>query len=154
MFVEIKILKFAPSKKQIMSNIETIEHEAFVREIHSDYIIVDVLSKSACISCQMKGVCSVSDIEEKEVKVLKEDKNVEKGEKVTVYLSQKLGLRAVLIGYGIPFLIVLTSLIVLTQLTDNELIAGGVSLFLLLPYYTVLYFLKDKISKDYQFRIK
>lgn len=137
-----------------MGKVETIEHDAFVREVKEKTIIVDVLSKSACMSCQVKGVCSVSDIAEKQVEVIKESNNVNIGDKVTVYLAQTLGLKAVLLGYIGPFSIVLIILIIMLEITKDELISGIASIAILIPYYLTLYLLKDKISKNYQFRIK
>lgn len=132
----------------------TIEHQAFVKEIKENVIIVDVLSKSACMSCQVKGVCSVSDIAEKQVEVIKESDDIHIGDKVTVFLAQTLGFKAVLLGYIAPFFIVIFVLILMLQLTNNELIAGVSSISILIPYYLILYLLKDKISKKYKFRIK
>jgi len=137
-----------------MSKVENIEHDAFVREIKEKTIIVDVISKSACMSCQVKGVCSVSDIAEKEVEVIKERDNLKIGDKVTVFLAQTLGLKAVFLGYVLPFLLILTTMITALQITDNELIAGISSITILAPYYLILFSFKDKISKNYQFRLK
>ncbi len=133
----------------------TVEHDAFIREITDKSIIVDVLAKSACISCQLKGVCSVSDIEHKSVEIPKlNTKEYKKGQKVVVYLSRKQGLMAVFWGYFLPFLLVLSTLIISLQLTGNEGIAGLLSIGILAPYYLILYFFNKKISKKYDFKLK
>ncbi|MBN2662532.1 MAG: SoxR reducing system RseC family protein [Bacteroidales bacterium] len=137
-----------------MEKFETIEHDAFVKEIRDDTIIVDVISKSACMSCQVKGVCSVSDIAEKQVEVIRENNDVQIGDKVIVFLAQTLGFKAVFLGYIAPFFIVIFILILMLQLTNNELIAGILSIGILLPYYLILFLMKDKISKKYLFRLK
>jgi sigma-E factor negative regulatory protein RseC len=138
-----------------MNENQIVEHEAFVREIKDGIIIVDVLSKSACLSCQLKGVCSVSDIEEKSVEVAVDDtKKYEKGDKVNVYLTRNQGLAAVFLGYVLPFILVVLTLIIVLQLTNSQGIAGLSSIFILVPYYGLLYLFRKKISKKYKFKIK
>ncbi len=138
-----------------MNENQIVEHEAFVREIKDGIIIVDVLSKSACLSCQLKGVCSVSDIEEKSVEVAVDDtKKYEKGDKVNVYLTRNQGLAAVFLGYVLPFILVVLTLIIVLQLTNSQGVAGLSSIFILVPYYGLLYLFRKKISKKYKFKIK
>jgi sigma-E factor negative regulatory protein RseC len=133
----------------------TVEHDAFISEITDELIIVDVLAKSACISCQMKGVCSVSDIEHKSVEIQRlGTKNYEKGQKVTVYLSRKQSMMAVFWGYFFPFLLVLFTLIIFIELTGKEGLAGIMSIAVLLPYYLILYVFNKKSAKKYDFKIK
>lgn len=138
-----------------MKSSEIVEHEAFVKEINADTIIVDVLSKSACVSCQLTGVCSISDIHEKSIEVERENgKNYEKGQKVNVYFSQTKSLKAVFLGYVLPFLLIFITLIISVQFTKNDGIAGLISLSTLIPYYIVLFLFKEKISKEYKFKLK
>ena len=132
-----------------------VEHDAFVRKIEKDKIIVDILSKSACLSCQLRGICSVSDIEEKEVEVkINNTDKYEKGDKVTVYISQNQGLMAVFWGYFLPFLIMVATLIIGIKVSHNEGLAGLASIIILLPYYFILYLFREKISKKYNFKLK
>jgi len=138
-----------------MNSAEIVEHEAFVREIKSDKIIVDVLSKSACLSCQLKGLCSISDIENKDVEVVRDlNKTYEVGQKVNVYLSRTKSLFAVFLGYFLPFLIVFLTLLMSLQVTHKEGLSGLLSIFILIPYYAILYMFRNKISEKYNFRLK
>ena len=133
----------------------TVEHEAFVRKIEKNHVIVDVLAKSACMSCQLKGVCSVSDIEEKEVKVpVDNPQDYEVGNKVIVYMSQNQALNAVWMAYVVPLLLVLTILIVLTSLKVEEGIAALLALAILPLYYLIMFLLRKKIAKKFDFKIK
>ncbi len=137
-----------------MEKKETVEHEAIIKKINKTTYEADVLVKSACISCQLKGVCSVSEMEQKRI-IIQKDKNkdVRVGEKVTVFISQEKGLKAVFLGYILPFLLVMVALIIGLFITKNEGVAGILGLSVLAPYYFVLYLLKDKLEKEYKFSI-
>jgi len=133
----------------------TIIHPGIIHKIENDKIIVNIIAQSACASCHAKGMCSISDLEEKSIEVLKKSgKNYKTGEKVNVAMESSLGTKAVMIGYVIPFLIVLISLIILTIITNNEGFAGLISLVLLIPYYFGVYFHRDKLKKTFTFKIQ
>ncbi len=131
-----------------------IEHKGKIDSIEGNRIKVHFLNISACASCHAKGVCTASDMENKEVEVIDYSGNFNKGEEVRVLLQQSLGFKALLWGYVVPFLVVLTGLFVLSSLTDNEVIAGVGALSLLVPYYIALYLLKERIKKVFSFTIQ
>ncbi len=138
-----------------MDSSEIIEHEAFIREIKDSKLIVDVLSKSACLSCQLKGLCSIADIEEKAVEVERDlKKNYEIGQKVNVYFSRNKSLMAVFWGYVLPFLLIFITLIIALQITNKDGLSGIISLSILIPYYIILYLFRNKISSNYKFKLK
>ncbi|MBQ5572260.1 MAG: SoxR reducing system RseC family protein, partial [Bacteroidales bacterium] len=73
---------------------------------------------------------------------------------VNVKMTQTMGTKAVLIGYALPFVVVMIGLFVLIGVGVNEGIAALVSLVLPTAYYVVLYLLRDKIKKVFNFRIE
>lgn len=134
---------------------EIIEHEAIIREIKDSVIIADFVSKSACVSCQVKGMCSTSDIQQKTLEVVKpKEQSFEIGQTITVFINQSLGIRALFFGYLLPFLVLMFTLILMLTFTKKEGLSALVSLFILLPYYSILYFNKEKISQRYNFFVK
>ncbi len=134
---------------------ENIEHEGFIKEIEGAVLKVSITSKAACASCKAKGACTVSETEEKIIDVIKNDSdNYKIGEAVKVYYRQSLGFRALLLGYLIPFFIVVFCLIVILSITDNEVLSGTVSLSLLIPYYLFLYLSREKHNNTFSFSIK
>lgn len=137
-----------------MQNAKTIEHKGFIQSIENGLIKVSILAQSACASCHAKGGCSVSDIQDKTIDVYENSHNYKVGESVNVVLEQKLGFKALFLGYILPFIIVLISLIILTITTKNEAIAGLVSLGLLIPYYIGLNTQKEKLKKSFSFKIE
>ncbi|MCF6366243.1 MAG: SoxR reducing system RseC family protein [Bacteroidales bacterium] len=132
-----------------------IEHKGIIKEVKGSELQVSIISHSSCASCSVKGSCSVSDVEEKIVDVFVANPNEYKqGEHVEVYYKQSLGFRALFIGYILPFLVLLVTMIIMLSFTENELFAGLVALGALAPYYLVVYLTKDKLKKTFSFSIK
>ena len=133
---------------------KTIEHKGIIKKISENSIFVNIISKSACISCSAKGICSVSDIDEKEIEVKKNSTNYSVGEEVKVYYKESLGYRALFLGYILPFSIIMTTLIIMLAITHKEGLAGIIAFASMLPYYLILYLNKNKFKKTFNFSIK
>jgi len=136
-----------------MSKVKSIEHKGHIDSIDGNKINVNFLAMSGCASCHAKGVCTVADMQEKSVEVFDFSNQYKVGDEVNVTLKQSLGYRALFLGYLLPFILVLIILIVLTEITNNEAIAGISSLAVLVPYYLTLYLLRNKIRKKFTFTI-
>jgi len=133
---------------------DNIQHPGIIESVGEDKVQVTILSQSACSSCHSKGMCSVSEMENKIVEVVKTpDFNYKVGDEVIVYMKKSLGSKAVLYGYLYPFLLVLISLILMLVLTSNEGISGLTAILLLVPYYFILSKFKDKLSTTFEFKI-
>jgi sigma-E factor negative regulatory protein RseC len=65
-----------------------------------------------------------------------------------------MGYAALVLGYLLPLVSVVITLIVLISLKFPELFAGLISLAILIPYYTVLYFFRNRINKKFTFTLK
>ena len=136
-----------------MSNSKSIEHKGRIESIDGNKINVNFLAMSGCASCHAKGVCSAADMQEKSVEVFDFTNQYKLGEEVNVTLKQSLGFRALFLGYVLPFILILFILIILSAITKNEAISGIGALSVLVPYYLVLFLLKDKIRKKFTFTI-
>ena len=73
---------------------------------------------------------------------------------VVVLMKKSMGYGALFLGYVFPFILVITVLIILAALPVTELIAGLGSLAILIPYYLVLYFFRNRISNKFEFSVK
>ena len=71
-----------------------------------------------------------------------------------VVASPEVGMRAVAWGFGIPFVLLVLTVFLMVRLTGNEGIAALSSLGALLPYYLVLYLLRDKLRERLSFGIE
>lgn len=138
-----------------LANHNLIEHDGIVEQIENRTIYVKIISQSACASCHAKGVCGGSDSTEKIIEVATDDfLSYCIGDKVVVQVSRTLGFKGLLLGYLIPAILVVATLVIASMLTNDEGIAGLVSLGVLFPYYFTLYLLRNKIKKTFQFSIK
>jgi len=136
------------------TELDDIKHGGKISKISDDIIEVSILSMSACSSCHAKGMCSVSDMEEKIVEVQKpKDVDYQVGESVIVSMRKSSGNRAVMLGYFIPFLILVISIFILSEILNDEGMAALISLGLLVPYYIILFFRKEKLKKNFAFFI-
>lgn len=138
-----------------MQKPSNIEHKGIVKSINSETISVSIIAEAACASCQVKGSCSASDLKEKIIEIPQEENNnFNLGEQVNVILRQSLGVKALFLGYLFPFIILITSLIVISSFTNNELLSGLLSLGLLVPYYFILHLKRDYLKKEFSFTLK
>ena len=138
-----------------IKQIEQIEHEGVVKNIEGSKMQISIIAKSACLSCSVKGSCSVSDIEEKLVNIYTEDtKDYKIGERVNVFYAQSLGYRALFLGYLLPFLIMVFVLVVTLAITGKEGLSGLLSVLILIPYYLTLYITRQNQAKKFSFSVK
>jgi len=137
-----------------MADIDYIEHEGIVTEVNTSLIKVRIVNESACASCHAKGSCTAADLQDKLIDVYQSESGFEPGQKVMLLGKKSLAPKAVLLAYVYPILIILAVLIATFYITNNELLAGGLALVALIPYYAAIYMLKDKLKRTFSFSIK
>jgi sigma-E factor negative regulatory protein RseC len=130
-----------------------IEHDGIVQRSDDKSVTVKISSASACSGCHAGNSCTLSRTEEKIVDIQGYYK-VAPGDKVTVLMKKTIGYSAVILGYLSPLILVMIMLIILTSLQLPELIAGAISIGILIPYYLLLFLFRQQISKKFTFTIK
>ena len=130
-----------------------ISHEGIVEDRKNGRVRVKITSYAACSGCHARGACSISEEKDKTMSLPLRGASLKTGDRVNVILSQSLGFRALFLGYIFPFLLVLTVLLVMTGLSDNELLSGLASLSVLPPYYIVIRLLRDRIDRKFEFTL-
>ena len=116
---------------------------------------VRILQASACAACKVAGHCHASESKEKIVEVYCGDTAVYKtGQKVTVCASKDVARRALLLGFGWPFVILVGVLLLVLFLLRNEGLAALCALLALVPYYLMLYLCRDRIGQKLTFSIE
>lgn len=135
--------------------LDSIRHNGIVKKIDDAFFYVSIVSQSACASCHAKGACNVTDLNEEIVEIPRKSSMDQKvGDRVQVVMKKSLGTRAVLLGYIYPFLLVLVTLIIVSSITGNEGVAGLFSLGILLPYYLVLYWKRNRLKRTFTFSLQ
>ena len=134
---------------------ECVIHDGIVDRVEGNKVFVNIVSMSACVSCHAKGLCNMSEIQEKSIEAEKpKGWEPKAGERVNIEMEERLGAKAVLFGYFYPFLVVLIALIAFTASGLDEGLSGLIALALLVPYYIILYLSRNKLRKNFAFRIK
>ncbi len=131
-----------------------IKHIGFVKEIKGSSLIVNIINESACSACHSKGSCTVSDFQDKEIEISNFVGTYSPGQQVNIVLKETQGFTAVFYGYVLPFILVLTTLILTVSTFDNELIGGLLALAILIPYYTSIYFFRHLLKNVFKFEIE
>ncbi|MBS2100353.1 SoxR reducing system RseC family protein [Carboxylicivirga linearis] len=137
-----------------MSEIDYIEHEGFVEEINPQHIKVRIVNESACASCHAKGACTAADLQDKLIDVYQSISNLSVGQKVMLLGKKSLAPKAVLLAYVFPLVLILATLITVFYVTNNELLAGILSLAVLIPYFIIIYFMRNRLEQTFSFSIK
>ena len=76
------------------------------------------------------------------------------GDSVVVRASRDVANKALLLSFGVPFLILVSVLLIMLKLSSDEGIAAITSLVALVPYYVALYFMREKIQQKIAFSIE
>ena len=137
-----------------MSNI--ISHSGIIESIHEGCVQVRILQTSACAACKVAGHCNASESKEKIIDVMnvRDISQLKVGDSVVVSASRDVANKALLLSFGVPFLILVSVLLIMLKLISEEGIAALVSLLALIPYYVALYFLRDRIQQKIAFSIE
>lgn len=136
-----------------MSYNETIRHEGIVEQIGAESCQVRILQASACSSCSARQLCRSSESKEKLVEVKGHYPTLHVGDRVMLVGSVRQGLRASVLAYVVPLIIMLVVLFLVTHHYGEKLGALAALLALAL-YYGVLFLLKDKLAGQFSFRIE
>lgn len=134
---------------------ELVSHRGVITEIEPDIIRVCIIAESACAACHAKGFCSAADQKEKVIEARnRKPNNFKIGDSVQVTMKKVTGLKAVLYGYFLPFIMLILTLLIIYEITGNQAIAGLSALFILIPYYFALYLLREKLKSGFEFELK
>ena len=169
-----------------------IKHDGIIIALNEDgTALVRIVQTSACAACKAKAMCASAESAEKEMRVqlvqsgskaqsavqdgskLSSEKtttlnNVEQyklGDTVEVMVQQKMGWKAVVLAYLLPFFVMLAVMFIgngllamgdgatglLGDEAKREAVLGTVALCAMALYYLVLGMFKDKLQKEFSF---
>ena len=138
-----------------MAKKNEITHVGKVIGIDSDFTTVEIVASSACSACHAKGLCGMSEDQEKVIMVPTDGfRNLQVGDQVEVMTKMTMGLKAVWISYVIPLAILMILILSLSQVFENEFLCGLVSIAGVAVYYLGIWLFRDRLSKEFVFYIK
>ena len=153
-----------------------IKHDGIIIALNEDgTALVRIVQTSACAACKAKAMCASAESAEKEMTVTLlgesapqksadfsgtpqamrregERRGFAVGDEVEVMVQQKMGWKAVVLAYLLPFFVMLAVMFIGNAIwTVREEILGTVALCAMALYYLVLGMFKDKLQKEFSF---
>ena len=134
---------------------QRIRHSGVVESIEEGCVHVRIVQTSSCAACKVAGYCNAAESKEKMIDVFCDSVTAYKvGQQVTVYTSGQVAAKALLWAFGVPFVLLMAVLVLVLLLTGNEGWAALGALVALLPYYLILWLLRDKMREQLAFKIE
>jgi positive regulator of sigma E activity len=133
---------------------ENIEHPDIIHKIENGRIWVNISQQSACGNCHSKTMCGMAEVADKTVEVNGTGRTLNTGQQVIISLRKTSGYKALFLGYLIPFVLLLGTLILSLRITQNEALSAMLAIFILIPWYGALYYKRDSIKAAFRFYIK
>ena len=130
-----------------------IVHSGVVERIEHPFIFVRILQQSACSGCHAKSACTTADSQVKTIEIKDYSGNYHLDEEVNVCGSYSLGLQAVGLVFVIPLFLVVVALAIGRMCMVNEIVGSLIGLFILIPYYGLIYLMRDKLKKKFTFTL-
>ena len=177
---------FCTFARFLQSKRKMIKHDGIIIALNEDgTALVRIVQTSACAACKAKAMCASAESAEKEMTVtllmdngrpmgygvLDADKPLleyKVGDAVEVMVQQKMGWKAVMLAYLLPFFVMLAVMFLgngllamgdgatglLGDEAKREAVLGTVALCAMALYYLVLGMFKDKLQKEFSFTAK
>lgn len=122
-----------------MAKKNEIVHSGKIVDITPDFTTVQIIASSACSECHAKGLCGMSEEQEKII-MLPTDPYTPRqvGEEVQVKTKMTMGLKAVWISYVIPLVILMILILSLSSVIGNEYLRGAVAIAGVGIYYFII----------------
>lgn len=136
-----------------MSN--KIKHAGVVDGVEGECVRVRILQSSACSACKVAAHCNASETKEKLIDVMDADaSHYQKGDQVMVVADTAVGFRASLYGYLLPLILMVVTLVGVLAATHSEGLAALSALGILMPYYVLLFLMRNKLRNRLSFTLE
>ena len=136
-----------------MSN--KIKHAGVVDGVEGECVRVRILQSSACSACKVAAHCNASETKEKIIDVMDADaSHYQKGDQVMVVADTAVGFCASLYGYLLPLILMVVTLVGVLAATHSEGLAAVSALGILIPYYGLLFLMRNKLRNRLSFTLE
>ena len=134
---------------------QRVSHSGVIESLQGDCIKVRIVQTSACAACKVASHCNAAESKVKTVDVFGADAaRYQVGQTVTVWASRDVANKALLLGFGVPFLLLVCVLLIALRFTASEGVAALWALGSLVPYYFALWVLRARIQQGISFQIE
>ena len=123
--------------------------------VEGECVRVRILQSSACSACKVAAHCNASETKEKIIDVMDADaSHYQKGDQVMVVADTAVGFRASLYGYLLPLILMVVTLVGVLAATHSEGLAALSALGILIPYYVLLFLMRNKLRNRLSFTLE
>jgi len=132
-----------------------IQHRGIVKNITEKGVEVLIEARSACLSCQLKSSCSISDKEEKVITIAYQpDGKFHQGDQVEVVMKTSHGFQAVLLAYVMPVILILLTMITGLMMNLSENLLAFLFLGAVVLYFIGLWLFRKRLQQRFTFSLK
>ncbi|MGX8697449.1 MAG: SoxR reducing system RseC family protein [Prevotella sp.] len=131
-----------------------IRHDGIIESVDGRHVQVRIVQTSACAGCKVAAHCHTAEAKEKIIDVVDAEGQWQAGQTVVVTASSTMAGKALLIGFGLPLLLMLAVLAVLKAAGCSEGMTALLMLGVLIPYYLSVWMLRNRIAQDISFRLE
>jgi len=132
-----------------------IRHEGIIDYIKGTHVRVRITRTPACAGCKVAARCATAEAREKVIDATATDASAwHVGQTVVVTTAGTMAGRALLLGFGLPLLLMLLVLGVAMVTGCNEGATALLMLASLVPYYFVLWLCRDRIASKMTFHVE
>lgn len=128
-----------------------VRHDGYVSKINNNRVTVTLIGNMNCEACHAQGSCGMAESEAKQIE-LDATQSFKLNDSVEVCLNKSLGLKAVFWAYVFPFILLISTLMI-ASLYVKEWLAGLMSLTILVPYYALLFVLRQTFKKAFNISV-
>lgn len=131
-----------------------IRHDGIIEKMEHGHVLVRIMQSSACAECKVATHCNIAEQREKLIDVAVADASRwHVGQKVAVTTQLHMAGKALLLGFGLPLILMLMVLAVCMAAGCSEGLTAVFMLSALVPYYAVIGLLRSRISRTISFNI-
>lgn len=132
-----------------------ITHKGKITEITPDFTTVEIIASSACSSCHAKGLCGMSEEQEKIIMLPTDPYATHQvGDEVEICTKMTMGLKAVWVSYVIPLAVLMILILSLSGIFENEALRGLAAIAGVGVYYFIIWIFRDRLKNEFTFYIK
>jgi sigma-E factor negative regulatory protein RseC len=131
----------------------SITHEGVIESISDKKLFIRLSRLPACADCHARGICPVPDTAGGELMVTDRAEGLEQGDRVVVSVTRPVAYKAVWLGYVLPLILVLATMILFTALRVEEWVSALLSVSVLAPYFILIRLLDRRIERSVTFSV-
>ncbi len=130
-------------------------HSGKVTAVNNGKVTVEMHIVSACASCEAHSRCGFAESKDKIVEIdTRQWRDYAVGDNVRVIIQTSNGLRAVLIAYIIPAIILIGALVAFYSMHINEGITALLTLAVVALYGVFLYLIRQRLQQRFTFQLR